>query len=158
MTGAGLVAAAVALLQAQTPKPPVVTVAEPTAVRITPGGKAAARVTVTIAPGFHVQANPASGPNLIPLWMDLHCQPPLRLGSPSYPPGKRHRLQGSDLELSVYDGTIEVGVPVEAAKDAAPHQITIQGSLRYQACDDRICLRPQTVAVRVPVRVTAPSP
>lgn len=153
----GLVVALAALLQAQTPKPPVVTVASATVVGIAPGGKAQARLTVTIAPGFHVQANPASQPNLIPLRLALRAQPPLRLGVPVYPQGKSHRLQGSDLEFSVYDGTIEVGVPVEAAKDAAQLETTIDGTLRYQACDDRLCLRPQDVPVRLMVRVTTPS-
>lgn len=133
----------------------MVTVAEPTAVAVAPGGMSQARLSVTIAPGYHVQANPASGPHLIPLRLELRAEPPLQLGKPVYPPGKGHRLQGSDLELSVYDGTIVVSVPVQAAKDAAPNQMALEGSLRYQACDDRVCLRPQDLPVRVPVRVTA---
>jgi hypothetical protein len=153
MSGAGLATVAALLLQARSPKPPVVTVGEPSAVELAPGGTARARVAVTIAPGFHVQANPASGPTLIPLRLELHAEPPLRLGDPVYPPGKGYRLQGSDLELSVYDGTVEVSVSVEAAKNAALIEKTLEGSLRYQACDDRVCLPPRTVPVRVPVRV-----
>lgn len=156
MTGLLLVTAVAAFFQTQTPKPPVVTVAESTTV-VTAGGTAEARVSITIVPGFHVQANPASQPNLIPLRLELRARPPLKLGSPVYPPGKPHRLQGSDLEFSVYDGTLHVGVPIEAAKGAAPLETTIEGTLRYQACDDRLCLRPQDVAVHLPVRVTAPS-
>jgi DsbC/DsbD-like thiol-disulfide interchange protein len=156
VTGARLVVAAAALLQAQTPKPPVVTIGESSPVAIAPGGRAQAHFSVTIAPGFHVQANPASQPNLIPLHLELRAQPPLRLGVPAYPHGKRHRLQGSDLDFSVYDGTIEVGVPLQAAKDAAPLETTIEGSLRYQACNDRLCLGPQDVPVRLAVRITAP--
>jgi hypothetical protein len=151
---AAFFAAAVALLQA--PRPPVVRVAEPTAVVVAPGGKAQARISVTIAPGFHVQANPASQPNLIPLRLALKERPPLRVGDSRYPPGKSHRLQGSEFELSVYDGTIELGVSIEAAKDAAPVETALEGSLRYQACDDRVCLRPQELPVRLPVRVTGP--
>jgi hypothetical protein len=148
----------VALLQASTPRPSVVTVAETTVVIVAPGEKAKARIAVTIAPGFHVQANPASAPNLVPLRLELKARSPLTLGRPEYPPGKLHRLQGSDLELTVYDGTIELGVSLEAAKNAGPLEPTLEGSLRYQACDDRVCLRPQELPVRVPVRVTARKP
>ncbi len=158
MTTARLALAMTALSQAQLPKPTVVTVAEVAAVMIAPGGKAEACVSATVAPRFHVQANPASQPYLIPLRLDLQEKPPLRLASPVYPAGKPHRLQGSDLDFSVYDGTIEVCVPVEATHGAATGDLAIVGSLRYQACDDRRCLRPQTVSVRVPVRVTKREP
>lgn len=158
MTLAPVALAVAVLVQAQPLKPPVVTVADSAAVLIAPGGKAEACVTVTVAPSFHLQANPASQPYLIPLLLDLRAQPPLNLASPVYPQGKPHRLQGSELDFSVYDGTFAVCVPVVAAQEGAPGEMAIAGSLRYQACDDRICLKPQTVSVRMPVRVTASTP
>jgi hypothetical protein len=33
--------------------------------------------------------------------------------------------------------------------------VVLSGSLRYQACDDRVCLRPSTVPLRLGVRVSS---
>ena len=151
----GLRAAALAtLFVAPSPPPPVVTVSAPEAVTVAAGKKAEARVEVKVKEGFRVQANPASEPYLIPLRLEMAETPRVRPGTPVYPVGRPYRLQGTEKELSTYEGTFEIRVPVEVAAGASPGDERLEGVLRYQACDARICLRPTSVPVSLPVQVT----
>jgi len=51
-----------------------------------------------------------------------------------------------------------IRVPLEAPR-AAPGEaqsaldVLLEGSLRYQACNEQVCLRPTSVPARVPVRI-----
>ena len=157
-----LVALAFAV-QAAPPSPPaVVTVAPPAEVAIVAGGRAEAQVVVTIREGFHIQANPASEPYLIPARLELAGDPRVRVGKSVYPPGRPYRLRGASSDLSTYEGTFVIGVPLEASKPprstagavtTEPTSLVLEGALHYQACDDRVCLRPSSVPVRLPLRI-----
>jgi hypothetical protein len=134
------------------PRPPVVSVrADP--VEIRPGHRADARLEVTVAEGFHVQANPASEPYLIALRLELGDVPGLKTGAPVYPPGKAHRLRGASSDLSTYEGTLGIRVPLEAAPELPTGETALEGRLHYQACDARVCLRPSSVSFRLRVDV-----
>jgi hypothetical protein len=140
--------------------PPAAVTVETPDVRVEAGGTAEARVTVRIRPGSRVQANPAAEEFLVPLTVELSERPPVRVGLPVYPPGRPHRLRGATRDLLTYEGAVRVRVPLRVDGDAAPDRgevvVVLSGSLRYQACDDRVCLRPSTVPLRLVVRVSAP--
>jgi len=144
------------------PAPPVVvTVAEPDEVRIVAGGRAEARLVVTIKEGFRIQANPASEPYLVPARLELEDRDRVRVGAPEYPAGQPYRLRGASSDLSVYKGTFVIRVPLEAALSAATDtppsgELVLDGTLRYQACNDVMCLRPSSVPVRLPIRIEPP--
>ena len=73
---------------------------------VAPGATGEGTVQVTVAPGFHIQANPASGPFLIPASLALrHRGDGIRLRRPIYPPGEPYRLQGTENDLMTYEGT-----------------------------------------------------
>ncbi len=145
---------AFALLLIQPPGvPAVVTVTPAQSVSLAAGSKAEARLTVTVKKGYHVQANPASEPYLIPLQLEMESDARLRALKPVYPPGKPYRLEGTESDLSTYDGTFEIRLPLEAPAGAAAGEVTLSGTLRYQACDDHICLRPASISVSLPVKL-----
>ena len=89
-------------------------------------------VTVEIAPGWHLNANPASADFLVPT----------RLEGPAravvYPAGEPFAASFTEQPLSVYSGTV-----------ALSGEIRPDGSLTllYQACDHRRCLPPARLAV-----------
>ncbi len=131
----------------------LVTVSSPALVIVAQGGGGQARVSVTVADGFHVQANPASADFLIPLRLQLRAKGGVRATIPVYPPGEPYRLEGMPNELMTYNGSIEIVVHLTAGDSAQPGDRTLRGVLRYQACDDRSCRIPASVPVSVPVRV-----
>ena len=131
----------------------LVTVRAPASVTLAQGGKGQAGISVVVADGFHVQANPASAEFLIPLRLQLRAKGGVRATIPVYPPGEPYRVEGMPSELMTYYGTFEIVVHLRAEDSAQPGDRTLRGVLRYQACDDRSCRFPASVPVSVPVRV-----
>lgn len=134
--------------------PPAVVTVAPAAVTLVAGESAEVEVVARIDEGFRIQANPASEPFLVPARLDLPGDARVRVGTPVYPPGKAYRLRGADGDLSVYQGTVVIRVPLEARPvdgDASPGEIILAGRLHYQACNELVCLRPSSSAVEVRV-------
>ena len=137
----------------------IVTIQVPEGVRLVEGHAAEARIVATIADGFKIQANPAADRFLIPTRLQFEPDERVRVGPPKYPAGQPHRLQGAASDMSVYEESVEIRVPLEAAGSPPPHasiaEIVLQGSLRFQACNAVICLKPSSIPVRLPVRIGA---
>ena len=109
--------------------------------RLTPGASgvsAPLQVTLIIAPGYHVNANPASKPYLIATSVLVHGTP---ANGVRYPPSRVLRLQ-SGLRLAVLEGRVTLTVPVAGAPPA-------QVQVRVQACDDTACLAPSLLTLAV---------
>lgn len=53
-----------------------------------------------------------------------------------------------------FDGAAEFTLHLAAAKDAATGAGVLRVMVRYQSCNDRMCLPPHTETVQVPVTVT----
>lgn len=126
----------------------------PTNAQVKADSAARVGITVRVKPGFHVQANPVENPSLIPITFKIDPAAGVTVGKPLYPVAKRIRLQGDDHDLVVYDGTFTIALPLTLSRDFAPgDNVKLNGSLRYQACDERHCLFPVTVPLALAVNV-----
>lgn len=130
-----------------------VTLSSPPAVVVNAAATCLAHFKFTVAEGFHVQANPASEPQYIATHLKLNSSKGVRPGAPVYPPGRPLRFKGASKELSTYEGDFEISVPLTAPKKAWAADGMIEGTLRYQACDERNCFFPESIPVRFLVRV-----
>ncbi|MFQ5504536.1 MAG: DUF255 domain-containing protein [Planctomycetota bacterium] len=93
-------------------------------------------VRLVIDKGWHVNANPASLPFLIPTAVKfLDGVQPERI---RYPAGKGFRPAFSDQALSVYEGRVEIKATLPEQAGRAKPSV----SVRYQACDHERCLPP----------------
>src|SRR5690606_7389421 len=90
-------------------------------------------VELTIAPGYHLHANPSGDPALSPTT--------LTPGDVTYPPGERKRYAYGDTEVSVYEGTVRL--PVQLDPDALPTELIVT----CQPCTDRVCEQPMRLAI-----------
>jgi hypothetical protein len=141
--------------------PPVVVTVEALRVSLAVGERGALEVVASIRKGFRVQANPASRPFLVPAQLELEPTEGLELGPPEYPPGKPYRLRGTTEDLSVYEGEVAIRVPVKARAGlvgGTGDEVVLLGRLRYQACNERVCLRPAEAPVEIRVRCRAGQP
>ena len=59
------------------------------------------------------------------------------------------------VEVPTYTGTAVAFVPTLVAADAEPGELTLALEVGYQACDESVCLPPETVRVQVPVVIDA---
>ena len=135
----------------------LVTVEPPDDFSVAPGESKDAEIQITVTDGFHVQANPAANEFLIPLNLELESEDDLEFGDVRYPPGVAYRIKGTDEDLLTYEGTFTVSVSIRAKAFANKGIRTARGRLRYQACDDRACLRPAELSFDFKARIdTAP--
>lgn len=117
-------------------------------------GKAGeAVVTCTVAIGMHVQSNPAAQPNLVATQLNFEPNEEFEVGTLVFPEAKPYRLQNSDKDITTFDGTFDIKVPVKATAKAKLGKQELKAKLRYQACNDKICFFPSTIPVVLPVMV-----
>lgn len=122
-------------------------------VHITAGGTANATVRLVIAPSWHINANPPFPDYMIPTELSLDSSVGVTSGEPTYPPPHMVRLSFDDSDLFVYDGTAEIVLPLVASAQAVNGTHTLRAELRFQACNDQVCLPPATVPVMIEVTV-----
>jgi Disulphide bond corrector protein DsbC len=113
-------------------------------------------VVVKIRPGFHINARKPSAEYLIPT--DLHANLPVGFksaGEISYPKGELRTFAFTKTPLTVYEDKVVLRVPLTALSDAPLGAQHIPLKLRYQACNNEVCLPPVTLDVDAPVTVAA---
>ncbi len=120
---------------------------------LTAGARAEAVVTLDIAAGWHVNANPPSPDYLIPTTVTLSGAGGVTAGRTTYPAGAPVKLAFDENPLSVYSGRVTLRVAVAAAPDAANGTHRLAGSVRFQSCNDEVCLAPANVPFTLEVRV-----
>src|SRR2546423_1885983 len=124
---------------------------------IRPGDKFKVAVALDIAPGYHVQGHqPSAG--LIATEVQFVPVAGLTIKEPTYPAPKYLKLESlglGDEGLAVHDGTIYVTADAEADRSIKPGPLEIRARYTVQACNDRVCLAPDTIDRAIPVKVMA---
>ncbi|MGZ4810157.1 MAG: cytochrome c biogenesis protein CcdA [Thermoanaerobaculia bacterium] len=99
-------------------------------------------ITTTIPAPWHVNSNKPLDEFLIPTVLTLDPAT-AELTSAQYP---QHELKAFGFsggsKLAVYEGTIQIPFTAKLK----PGANTIRASLRYQSCNDKVCLPPKTVS------------
>ncbi len=99
-----------------------------------------------VAEGFHVNSHAPKSELLIPTALTMEPAAGVAAGKLEYPAGTEYSFATSPGEkLDVYSGGFAVRLPVEAK--AGEH--TLNGVLRYQACDRAACYPPKSLPVQV---------
>lgn len=124
------------------------------AVEIPAGGHATADVRLEIQAGWHVNANPPALDYLIPTEVRLAGVTGIRVGRPVYPSPHKAKLAFEESELLVYDGEALVRVPIAVTAEITPGRYVLQGQVRFQSCNDQVCLAPAVVPFHLAVNVT----
>ena len=152
-TGAAGLAPAVAHAQAgdDTPSPDKLVRATAAPVTVAPGGRAVITVRLTIAPGWHVNANPPALEYNIPTVVSLVPAPGLQPGVARYPVGEKVKFEFDETPLLVYTNAAVVTLPISASADAK--SATLSGVVEFQSCNNQICLPPAKVPFTVQVTV-----
>ncbi len=117
-------------------------------------GTADASVSLQLRDGFHVNSNTPSDEYFIPLRLTWNPGP-VEAVSVTFPKPKMEKLAFSDKPVSIFSGDFEVVTRFKAAPGASLGQNVVTGKLRFQACNDRMCLPPKTIDLSLPVEVTA---
>jgi thiol:disulfide interchange protein len=115
-----------------------------------PGETARVAAQVTIEPGWHIQSHQPTFDYLIPTVLHLEVPEGWRVGEVRYPPDQMWMAGFAEEELAVYEGTVSIvaslGVP---AGTPLGTEVDLVGTVAYQACDDKVCLRPAEASARI---------
>ena len=117
------------------------------------GQRVALALDINLGPNMHVYAPDVEG--YIPINWTMKESPAAAAHEVTYPASEKLHLVAIDETVPVYrnhfrltrDITIGQDAKVRPSLDSAG-KFTVEGTLRYQACDDRICYIPQELAVK----------
>ena len=111
-----------------------------------PGAKVALAVDVTPKPGMHVYAPGQDG--YIAITVKIDPQPMFSTaGKPKYPNAEKFVMPALNETQLVYNKPFRITQDITFASTLGSGPLTITGSIRYQACNDKICFLPTTVPV-----------
>ncbi len=141
-----LLAQQIGNLDAPAPKPKsfVVYAAEP--LNVPAGKRSVLELHFRVVDGFHVNSHTPKSELLIPTQITLQPAAGVKAEAVEYPAGTSYSFSFDPTEkLDVYSGAFTVRLPVVA--NAGTH--TVDGTLRYQACDHAACYPPRSLPVQV---------
>ncbi|MDT7690159.1 MAG: hypothetical protein QOJ70_3720 [Acidobacteriota bacterium] len=117
------------------------------------GGAGEATVSLEVAEGYHVHANPASDRFYVATEIRAEPQEGITPGKPVYPQALSKKFSFSDKPLAVYEGRVVIKLPLRADKDAAKGHHTLRAKIRVQPCNDQACKPPRDIDAPIPVTV-----
>jgi thiol:disulfide interchange protein DsbD len=111
-------------------------------------------VEIVLTAGYHVNSHAPADDFLIPLrlsWDETF----LKVEEVIYPKPESRKYPFSEKPIQVYTGDFTIQTRFHAPTQAAPGMKVVTGKLRYQACNDKMCLPPRVAEIRLPVEVRA---
>lgn len=121
--------------------------------KLPPGKSCEMLVVLKIDEAWHINANPAGDEFALATELSLKSKLKTKLEKVHYPKGKKMAVAGFDNPLSVYTKFTAIRAQLDVPTDAAGKPEELLLSVRYQACDDKRCLRPTKLELKVPVAV-----
>ena len=110
-------------------------------------------VATEITKGFHINDHLPTLDYLISTKVVWEPHPAISPGKMVYPSGELKTFEFSDIAISVYEGTLLIGGSLGLSSKVAPGEHSLQGSLSYQACNEKACFPPTRVPVEVRFRI-----
>lgn len=118
-----------------------------------PGGTVALLIDVRPKPGMHVYAPEQTG-GYIRIDLDLDEDAAFKAAQPVFPKASDYRFEPLNETFKVFDAPFRIRQDITLAltpalrrRAAAKEVLAITGTLRYQACDDQVCYRPDEIKV-----------
>jgi DsbC/DsbD-like thiol-disulfide interchange protein len=115
------------------------------------GGRVSLYVDVEPKPKMHVYA-PDQKDN-IPITLTLAADESFRAQPVRYPASEKYFFAPLKETQQVFSRPFRLEQPITLAAATSGKEVTITGTVRYQACDDAICYVPQNVPVTWTIRV-----
>ena len=125
---------------------------EQSSYKVKAGAAAPLVLIVEIDDGYHINSNRPADKNLIATALKFERRAGLVVSPVVYPKAKMQKFEFSPKPLSVYEGRATFKMTARALPSLDGNQ-TLKGKLTVQACNNQVCLRPQTVDVAIPIEV-----
>ncbi|MEE2638494.1 MAG: cytochrome c biogenesis protein CcdA [Acidobacteriota bacterium] len=140
---------------AQPPQVTIHPVAETDAVHA--GSSARLGLEVTLEPGYHVNSNTPLDDLLIPTILTLDPPGGFALAGVAFPDSILVGLEGQVEPLAVFEEEFVIGAELRVDASVAPGVYALPATLRYQACNDRMCFNPTNAPIQFDITVAPDS-
>jgi len=127
-----------------------------------PGHRITLTLDVTPGPRIHVYAPGQTG--YISIALTMTASPDWVAAPPGFPTAKRF-VDPAGERVRVYDQPFRIRQDVTLAltpslrqRAIAKEALVVAGALEYQACDDKVCYRPETIPVQWTIALTPIEP
>ena len=111
------------------------------------GSTVRAIVRLRLPQNVHVQSDKPRDPALIPTSLAVTPPAGVTVERITYPKAWDLKQPGRDQPLAVFSAGVVIEASLLVATEVPAGSLTVQGTLRYQGCNDQVCFPP----VRVPV-------
>lgn len=111
---------------------------------VAPGERVALTIDIDLEPGMHVYAQGVE--TYIPIDWKMKETAGAEVQAPSFPRAEKLYLKAIDETVPAYRSHFRLIRDITIAP-GAPSLLDLEGTLRYQACDDRVCYIPQTLGL-----------
>jgi thiol:disulfide interchange protein DsbD len=126
----------------------------PSADVFNPGTTYSLILEVSIRSPYHINSDQPLEDFLIGTTVDFKPRAGVIFKKIAFPPAEIKKLDLSENPMAVYEGTVKVTAEVVLAPDFGGAELVIEGTVGYQACDERSCLPPADAPFRRAVPVS----
>lgn len=120
-----------------------------------PGDRLTAQVLASIGGGWHMYSITQGGGGPIPTRITVAEGVFKAAGSPSGTAPRREMDPNFGIMTEFYAGSATFRVPLNVDRAALPGPQTLTINVRYQVCNETVCLPPKTLKVSAPVEIVA---
>lgn len=99
-------------------------------------------IRIAAEDGFHLYV-PPNPPGFTDLSVAIDAPPGVFVHEAQMPEGHQFKVEGFEEQFTVVEGEIDLSVPFYALEDTGTVDLAV--SVDYQACNDSLCLPPDTV-------------
>jgi cytochrome c biogenesis protein CcdA/DsbC/DsbD-like thiol-disulfide interchange protein/thiol-disulfide isomerase/thioredoxin len=103
---------------------------------------------VKLDPGYHVNSNTPLDDLLIPTVLTLEPPDGISLAGVAFPVAVLLEQVGVEDPLAVFEEEFLIGAALSVDTSLAPGSYAVPGTLRYQACNDRMCFAPKNAPIQ----------
>jgi thiol:disulfide interchange protein DsbD len=125
---------------------------------VKPGDKFTGQVFAQIQSGWHVYSITQAGGGPIPTRITLPDGQSFKLAGNVSAPRPRVAMDPNfEINTETYEGTVTFNVPIIVVPDAPAGAQNLSVNVRYQTCNDKLCLPPRTVRLSESITLIATS-
>lgn len=124
--------------------------------RILPGAPGRLVLTVSIAPGWHINSFGMTAEDVLPTEFGWTPPPGITVTGTQYPKGEPVKVSFQREPLYAYQDEVQIVVDFRVGEAVKPGTVRLSGDLTVQACSEDLCLMPSDLEVSVPVEILRP--
>ena len=108
------------------------------------GGTCLMAIELTIADGWHINANPSNPDFTIPTEVKITSKQKIKMTKVKYPKHELLDVEGQDEPTHVYGERVIVYALLEIAADETAEEAVLEVEVKVQACNSKTCEPPET--------------